>query len=177
MKKGLLGGTALAGAAGLVAGIAGAAEAPTWKLTGNANFQFYWVDQDASGVGSTWGVGTGGDGTWAGIYDATDETDNNLSLFVVGTDDPQDHDWYFGVDEAELQLNVSGAADNGLNYGFKIEINANTIDETVVDEVRLQFSGGWGTVQMGDEDGAEDIMNYGGEDLMGATGGFDGDQD
>ncbi|MBE9558896.1 MAG: porin, partial [Proteobacteria bacterium] len=36
---------------------------------------------------------------------------------------------------------------------------------------------GWGTLQMGDEDGAEDIMNYGGENLMGATGGFDGDFD
>jgi hypothetical protein len=84
---------------------------------------------------------------------------------------------YFGVDESELQLDVSGMADNGLNYGFKIEINANTSDGTVADEVRLQFSGGWGTLQMGDEDGAEDIMNYGGENLMGATGGFDGDQD
>ena len=83
----------------------------------------------------------------------------------------------FGVDESELQLNVSGTADNGLNYGFKIEINANTSDGTVADEVRLQLSGGWGTLQMGDEDGAEDIMNYGGENLMGATGGFDGDQD
>jgi hypothetical protein len=89
----------------------------------------------------------------------------------------QDHDWYFGVDEAELQLNVSGTADNGLSYGFKIEINALTTDNTVADEVRLQLSGGWGTLQMGDEDGAEDIMNYGGENLMGATGGFDGDQD
>ena len=47
----------------------------------------------------------------------------------------------------------------------------------MADEVRLQLSGSWGTLQMGDEDGAEDIMNYGGENLMGATGGFDGDFD
>jgi len=97
--------------------------------------------------------------------------------WLAAATDSQDHDWYFGVDEAELQLNVTGTADNGLNYGFKIELNANTTDTKAADEVRLQFSGGWGTIQMGDEDGAEDVMNYGGENLMGATGGFDGDQD
>ena len=165
MKKGLLGTTALIGASSIMAAAAQAAEAPTWKLTGNANFQLYWVDQDdtkgyaqatkfSGSVPTTTKIGP--KGTFTGV---------------------QDHDWYFGVDEAELQLNVSGMADNGLNYGFKIEINANTTDGTVADEARLQLSGGWGTLQMGDEDGAEDIMNYGGESLMGATGGFDGDQD
>ena len=172
MKKGLLGSTALIGATALMAGAAGAAEAPTWKLTGNANFQFYYVDQDfdswflystsgGSITASTTSLLTAAPGTWSA----------SVALGI------QDHGWYFGVDESELQLNVSGTADNGLNYGFKIEINANTSDGTVADEVRLQLSGGWGTVQMGDEDGAEDIMNYGGENLMGAVGGFDGDFD
>ncbi len=172
MKKELLAGTALAGSAALIAGVAIAAEAPTWKLTGNANFQFYWVDQDAAALTtkSTWNGTSEAAVTWAHAEEMT-------GWAGAATDDGQDHDWYFGVDEAELQLNVSGTADNGLNYGFKIEINANTTDNTVVDEVRLQLSGGWGTLQMGDEDGAEDIMNYGGENLMGATGGFDGDQD
>ncbi|MBE9558165.1 MAG: porin, partial [Proteobacteria bacterium] len=173
MKKGLLGSTALIGAAALAAGAAVAAEAPTWKLTGNANFQFYYVDQDATGIAKNSWVGQE---TWeseTGSWTAAE----GVGVFGAGTQDSQDHDWYFGVDEAELQLNVSGTADNGLNYGFKIEINANTTDNTVVDEARLQLSGGWGTVQLGDEDGAEDIMNYGGESLMGATGGFDGDQD
>ncbi|MBE9555863.1 MAG: porin [Proteobacteria bacterium] len=172
MKKRLLGGTAIVGVSGLIAGMAGAAEAPTWKLTGNANFQFYWVDQDAAALTtkSTWNGTSEAAVTWAHAEEMT-------GWAGAATDDGQDHDWYFGVDEAELQLNVSGTADNGLNYGFKIEINANTTDGSVADEVRLQFSGGWGTLQMGDEDGAEDIMNYGGENLMGATGGFDGDQD
>ena len=163
MKKGLLGSTALIGAAALIAGVAGAAEAPTWKLTGNANFQFYYIDQDLDSVRSS---------------------ESDRTLILNGTTKSftqplniQDHGWYFGVDESELQLNVSGTADNGLNYGFKIEIQTNTTDGTVADEARLQFSGGWGTIQLGDEDGAEDIMNYGGESLMGATGGFDGDQD
>ncbi|MBE9558309.1 MAG: porin [Proteobacteria bacterium] len=181
MKKGLLGSTALISAVAMISGTASAAEAPTWKLTGNANFQFYWVDQDASGTGAaTW---DDGDETWAvGTKVGTSSTGSQkllwpLGMYETGAAGVQEHDWYFGVDEAELQLNVSGTADNGLNYGFKIEINANTTDNTVVDEARLQLSGGWGTLQMGDEDGAEDIMNYGGENLMGATGGFDGDQD
>lgn len=46
MKKGLLGSTALIGATVLMAGAAGAAEAPTWKLTGNMNFQVYFADRD-----------------------------------------------------------------------------------------------------------------------------------
>ncbi|MBE9555636.1 MAG: porin [Proteobacteria bacterium] len=164
MKKGLLGTTALVGASVILAAAAQAAEAPTWKLSGNANFQLYWVDQDnTSGYIKTT------------VFEASVPVDSTSG--PKGTYTGQDHDWYFGVDEAELQLNVSGAADNGLNYGFKIEINANTTDGTVADEARLQLSGGWGTLQMGDEDGAEDIMNYGGENLMGATGGFDGDQD
>ena len=174
MKKKLLGCTALAGAV-LAASAAQAAEAPTWKLTGNANFQAYWVDQH-----DLWET-TEGFVEWANVLEPS--IPEHVTTFpwtsIINTEgvEVQAHDWYFGVDEAELQLDVSGTADNGLNYGFKIEINANTTDGTVADEVRLQLSGGWGTLQMGDEDGAEDIMNYGGENLMGGTGGFDGDHD
>jgi hypothetical protein len=175
MKKGLLGSTALIGATALIAGTAGAAEAPTWKLTGNANFQFYYADADAQGVTSVTNFFTSLKGTVGGNFFTLE-----ASTGVVGFDrlsTAQDHAWYFGVDEAELQLNVRGTADNGLNYGFKIELNANTTDSKAADEVRIFLSGGWGHVHMGDEDGAEDVMNYGGENLMGATGGFDGDYD
>jgi hypothetical protein len=133
------------------------AEAPVWELSGDVNFQIYAVDQKHDGSpGAALGPDLDNDGN---------------------TDATQTQAYYFGVDEAELQLHVSGTADNGLNYGFKVEINANTDDGRMADEVRLQLSGRWGTVQLGDEDGAEDIMNYGGETIMGATGGFDGDHD
>lgn len=156
MKHGLLQSTALAGAAIAIAGAATAAEPPTWKLSGNATFNFYYVDQDFVGIGSSLGV------TFA---------TRNLANANVAV---QDHDWYFGVDEAEIHLNVSGVADNGLKYGFKVEINANTDDSMVADEVGLSLGGSWGTLFLGDDDGVEDIMNYGGENLMGAAGGFDG---
>ncbi|MEE8445938.1 MAG: porin, partial [Alphaproteobacteria bacterium] len=141
MKKGLLGTTALVGATALLAGAAGAAEAPSYKISGGTNFQFYYIDQDAT-------------------------------TFKGGT---QDHGWYFGVDSSEIKFDVSGTADNGLNYGYKVEIDTNTTGTANADENRIQLSGSWGTLQLGDEDGAEDIMNYGGESLMGGTGGFDGD--
>lgn len=160
MKKGLLGSTALIGATVLMAGAAGAAEAPEWKLSGNVNFQGVFADQDAATV-TTGTIFTAGGGTTTGTF--------TINL--------QDGGIYFGVDEAELQLNVSGSTDNGLDYGFKIELNALTTDASAADEARLSLGGAWGTLHLGDEDGAEDTMNYGGENLMGATGGFDGDQD
>ncbi len=168
MKHNLLGGTALIGAAAVIGGAVLAAEAPTWKLSGNMNFQFYWVEQDFNFIalqqsGPYPGLGIPYTFIWVGSDPA--ETDI------------QDHGWYFGVDEAELRLDVSGTADNGLNYGFKIEINTNTSDTEMADEARIELSGSWGTLHLGDEDGAEDTMNYGGENLMGATGGFDGDFD
>jgi predicted porin len=169
MKKNLLGCTALIGAAVIAGAGALAAEAPEWQLGGNMNFQFYWIDQDYNtALLEASGATTGGDPV--------------SHLWISARNNPnapgfQDHGWYFGVDEAELALNVSGTADNGLNYGFKVEIQTNTSDGVVADEARISLSGAWGTLQLGDEDGAEDTMNYGGEDLMGATGGFDGDFD
>lgn len=164
MKARLLVGTGIVGIVAFSGSAYAGGVAPMWHLSGNVNFQAYWIDQDAVGLWSS-----------ASIFTFWTPT-TQVSQVNVGA--PQEGGWYFGVDEAELQLDVSGTADNGLNYGFKIEINANTSDEGgVADEVRLEFYGGWGTLQMGDEDGADNIMNYGGETLLGAAGGFDGDQD
>ena len=163
MKARLLAGTGIAGMMAFSGGAFAGGVAPIWHLTGNVNFQAYWIDQDAVGLASS-----------AFFVTAWWPT-TRVSNVNVGA--PQEHDWYFGVDEAELQLEVSGTADNGLNYGFKIEINANTTDETVADEARLELYGRWGTLQMGDEDGADNVMNYGGENLLGGAGGFDGDHD
>ncbi len=160
MKKGLLGSTALVAATALTVGAAQAAEAPTWKLSGNMNFQFYYADRD-SFTAVAFGTTTGTLG--APVFNTTETVPTN--------------DLYFGVDEAELQLNVSGTTDGGLDYGFKIELNANTSDSLAADEARISLGGSWGTVHLGDEDGVEDIMSFGGETILGATGGWDGDGD
>ncbi len=81
----------------------------------------------------------------------------------------------FDVDDAELRYDVQGTADNGLSYGFKIELQANTNNQDNADEARVQLGGAWGTVQLGDEDGAEDVMEYGGQSVAPGTGLYDGD--
>ena len=108
MKKTLLATTALGALATFAAAGAMAAEAPTWKLTGNANFQFYWVDQDLVAFDT-------GTSQWASPSGRiTSSYTTAYTVLSLGSH-VQDHGWYFGVDEAELQLNVSGTADNGLN--------------------------------------------------------------
>ncbi len=163
MKAKLLAGTGIVGMMALSGGAHAGGIAPVWHLSGNANFQAYWIDQDAVGLIS------GGFSSNFFYWSPT------TSVSAVNLGEPQEHDWYFGVDEAELELEVSGSSDNGLNYGFKIGINANTTDEAVADEVRLELYGRWGTLQLGDEDGADNVMNYGGETLLGGAGGYDGD--
>ncbi len=44
-----------------------------------------------------------------------------------------------------------------------------------VDEVNLFFSGNFGRVELGQQDGAEDVMFVGAEDAQSGTGGIDGD--
>lgn len=161
MKARLLAGTGIAGMMSFSGGAFAGGVAPMWHLSGNMNFQAYLIDQEAAGLHSSAILFT--------VWWPTTVAGN------VNVGAPQEHDWYLGVDEAELRLEVSGSADNGLNYGFKVEINANTDDTEVADEARLELYGRWGTLQLGDEDGADNVMNYGGETLLGAAGGFDGD--
>jgi outer membrane protein OmpU len=98
--------------------------------------------------------------------------------------------YQFSLDDAEVNVLVSGTAANGLRYGLKIELeaagesNVNGVGAgdgaaglSTADEVVLQFSGDWGTLWLGDEDGVSDLMPYGAEVLMAGPAGFDGDID
>ena len=76
------------------------------------------------------------------------------------------------TDDVEIHFNVSGEADNGLKYGLKVEHDADA--STATDEIRLRFSGAFGIIDLGSEDGAADLMTYGGENLLSGQGGFDG---
>ena len=79
----------------------------------------------------------------------------------------------------EVFINANGATEGGIQYGSELELevgsgDGNTSDATV-DEVTLFFSGGFGRIELGKEDGAEDVMGIGGEDAQAGTGGIDGD--
>ncbi len=80
---------------------------------------------------------------------------------------------HFESDDAGFNMNADATADNGLKYGLKIEIDTDAA-QAGVDELRIRFSGDWGILDLGDDDGAEDSMAYGGENMMTAGGGYDG---
>jgi outer membrane protein OmpU len=93
--------------------------------------------------------------------------------------DPGPDRGYFFYMDNEVFINANGATDRGLQYGSKIELevgsgNGNTEDATI-DEVALFFSSGWGRIELGREDGAENVMGVGGADAQAGTGGIDGD--
>jgi outer membrane protein OmpU len=107
-----------------------------------------------------------------GIQGATEDTN------VDGEDDRH---YNFFMDN-EVFINANGATEGGILYGSHIELevgsgrgNPDQGDDTFVDEAGLFFSGNFGRIELGREDGAEDVMGIGGEDAQAGTGGIDGD--
>jgi outer membrane protein OmpU len=79
----------------------------------------------------------------------------------------------------EVFINANGATENGILYGSKVELEVGSgdgnTDNSFVDEVALFFSGNFGRIELGKEDGAEDVMAINGNDAQAGTGGTDGD--
>lgn len=87
----------------------------------------------------------------------------------------KNHNYAFFMDN-EVHLRANGITDGGVRYGSKVEIFVGGGgDGFSVDEVGLFFSGNFGRVELGREDGAEDVMFVGAEDAQAGTGGIDGD--
>jgi outer membrane protein OmpU len=80
----------------------------------------------------------------------------------------------FASDEAEVKFAAGGVADNGLEYGFEMELNTQTDDGANADETWAYLRGNWGEINLGDQDDAADRMAIGGEDAMPGRGGYDG---
>jgi outer membrane protein OmpU len=89
-----------------------------------------------------------------------------------------DRNYNFFMDN-EVFINAYGETDRGIQYGSEIEIEAGSgrgnVEDVTLDEATLFFDGGFGRVELGREDGAEDVMSVGGEDAQAGTGGIDGD--
>ena len=104
-----------------------------------------------------------------GVSGATEDT-------LTNNDDNRN---YFFFMDNEVFINANGATASGILYGSKIELevgsgNGNAADATV-DEVALYFSGNFGRIELGREDGAEDVMGINGANAQAGTGGIDGD--
>ena len=85
---------------------------------------------------------------------------------------------YFFFMDSETKIEAEGAADNGINYSAKVELEVDADGDggdVNSDETRLAFWGGFGRVELGREDGAADNMFVAGEDFQAGTGGIDGD--
>jgi len=67
-----------------------------------------------------------------------------------------------------------GTADNGMTYSANINTSTSVAGDLTIGEAKLTFVNSWGTVIMGDDDGADDIMMKGGYSLLTGGGGHDG---
>jgi outer membrane protein OmpU len=79
------------------------------------------------------------------------------SIGEIGDDDEDTEDGFDFRNDTEVHIRADGKADNGLLYGTKIEIDASGTSLNY-DEANLYVAGGWGRLEMGDEDGASDTL-------------------
>lgn len=136
MKKLLLGSTALVGASFAATA---AMAAPEVRLGGYLDFQAGFSSQDTDGWGPAPGV-------------PTVATERGFGFLT----------------DTELLIRASDKLDNGLAWSVKIELEADA--DTVnpgsndnADEVSIVFSGSWGQLTLGNEDGPVDGKNYAGD--------------
>ena len=107
-----------------------------------------------------------------GVNAATDDTLAN---------DNHSQGYSFFMDN-DVIVRAQGITDGGVRYGSKVDIEVggggdagSDGDGISIDEAGLFFSGNFGRVELGRDDGAEDLMFVGAEDAQAGTGGIDGD--
>ena len=173
MKKVLLASTAVAA----FVAFSGTARA---QDPGMADFG---ATEGGGGAGSAFTVKTNGAVKFYLKYASGDESLNsNSGLFTLVS--------------SELEINSAATTDNGTDISTHIDFDfsgvptdsAETVsigggEDTIsigdivrVDELSLKIGGGWGSVELGANDGAEDIFKLYGGTIAAGTGGVDGDQ-
>ncbi len=162
MNKLLLGTTALVGASLVMAGGAYAAK-PKLKVSGGIDFQAGGSSQDLEAFADAAGLASGG----------------------------PNRGYAFRTD-AEIHFNASGKTDAGMKWKAQVQLegdanvagtdssigrSSSNLTESSVDETWIRFSGSWGQIRLGAEDGAEDLMHISGEGPVNKAGdgGTDGD--
>jgi outer membrane protein OmpU len=88
---------------------------------------------------------------------------------------------YTAAMDNEVHFEANGSTDRGVLYGSKVWVDfgsgglGGSAFSTTTDEAALFFSGNFGRIELGLEDGAEDVMFVGGPEAQAGTGGLDGD--
>ena len=114
-------------------------------------------------AGDSFDLSLGGNIRYSFVHDSEDQT---LS---------RGRGYRFYADEVEVWVKGSKKGDNGLLYGFEIELNGSTTDGTASDESWMFVDANWGRVELGDQDDATDRMAVTGENAMVGRLGFDED--
>lgn len=79
------------------------------------------------------------------------------------------------VDEASIKLDAIATADNGLKYGLRLDVLANTDSKGNSDEVFAFLNTAWGRLELGDQDDAGVRMHVEADNVMVGRVGFSGD--
>lgn len=103
------------------------------------------------------------------------------------------NDGFFTLVSGELEINGAATTDSGIDVGTHVDFafagtdsdDTQTIGGSdnsvavgriaIIDELSLKISGGFGSVELGSNDGAEDIFKIYGGTVAAGTGGIDGD--
>jgi outer membrane protein OmpU len=123
-----------------------------------------------------------------GVQGATDNSLQSSGDRFQATGHDQGYSFYM---DNEVHITAEGVSDRGITYGSYLEMEVGSGDSpslqngpgeqgdsagnVYVDEVNLFFSGGFGRVELGRQDGVDDVMFVGAEDAQSGTGGIDGD--
>ena len=105
----------------------------------------------------------------------------NLRVSLVGADEDfeafgtGDRGYSLKSDESEVAFSASATMDNGIQYGFQLELQTQTDDTNSSDETWGFIDGFFGRIELGDQDDAADRIFVGGEDAAAGRGGFNGD--
>jgi len=136
MKKILLGTTAIVGTSVLLAAPSLAAEKPKLGMDGYLRFEAWFSSQDDNVAGA----------------DANDNYNRGVA---------------FSTDDAEIHFFGSSKADNGLEFGFYVELQEGSSDgSSGYDEANVWLGGSWGKLEMGAQDGVENVFKPGGYSVM-----------
>lgn len=96
----------------------------------------------------------------------------DFAIGIVDQDLTTDRDYDFRS-LGELTFNANGTADNGLEYGARLDLDDIATDTGVsVDEAYMFLSGTFGIITLGEDDPAGDDQNVSPPDA--GTGGYDG---
>ncbi|MBI1954726.1 MAG: porin [Proteobacteria bacterium] len=88
-----------------------------------------------------------------------------------GKGGPQPH---MALDASDLYFTISGKTINGIEYKYRVNLQALPGADPYINSNYIEFSGQFGTFQLGNVVGPEDRLVYDASRLVGATGIFDG---